>query len=126
MYVKIESDRLNFHRQNQDKIRSELYQGLQDAVLRGDNNPKHIGRRIVLPSMFIGSPRDMMQRYQDAMALLHIGRPDLFITMTCNPNWPEIQTLLFPGQKAQDRPDITGTLLLLIFLFFTYYFFANL
>jgi hypothetical protein len=108
MYVKIESNRLNFHRHNQDKIRSELYQGLQDAIARGDNNPRYIGQRIVLPATFIGSPRDMMQRYQDAMALLRIGKPDLFITMTCNPNWSEIQTLLLSGQKAQDRPDITG------------------
>ena len=60
----------------------------------------------------------MMQRYQDAMALLHVGKPDLFITKTCNPSWPEIQALLLPGQKAQDRPDITGTLLL---LFYPYY-----
>jgi len=42
------------------------------------------------------------------MALVRIGKPDLFITMTCNPKWPEIQTLLFPRQKAKDRPDITG------------------
>ncbi|CAJ0765654.1 20582_t:CDS:2, partial [Entrophospora sp. SA101] len=85
-----------------------LYQSLQDAVLHGDNNPQHIGQRILLPSVFIGSPRDMMQRYQDAMALMHIGRPDLFITMTCNPNWQGIQILLQPGQRAQDRPDITA------------------
>jgi len=116
MYVKIESDHLNFHRQNQNKIRSDLYQGLQDAVLHGDNNPQHIGQRILLPSVFIGSPRDMMQRYQDAMALMHIGRPDLFITMTCNPNWQEIQILLQPGQRAQDRPDITGTFFIILLL----------
>ncbi|CAJ0643332.1 9279_t:CDS:2 [Entrophospora sp. SA101] len=92
---------------DEDKIRSELYQGLQDAILHGDNIPEHVGRRIVLPATFIGSPRDMIQRYQDAMALLHIGKPDLFITMSCNPNWPEIQALLLPGQMAQDQPDIT-------------------
>ncbi|CAG8840467.1 18828_t:CDS:1, partial [Gigaspora margarita] len=52
MYVKIEANRLNFHRKN----RSNLYQGLRDAVLNGDNNPKHISHRIVLPSTFIGGP----------------------------------------------------------------------
>ncbi|KAL5723595.1 DNA helicase [Ranunculus cassubicifolius] len=35
------------------------------------------------------------------------GKPDLFVTMTCNPNWKEIQDELYPGQTAQDRPDIT-------------------
>lgn len=34
------------------------------------------------------------------------GKPDLFITMTCNPKWPEIQEALLPGQTANDRPDI--------------------
>ncbi|CAJ0900671.1 11503_t:CDS:2 [Entrophospora sp. SA101] len=73
--------------------------------MHGDNNPSHIGHRILLPASFIGSPRDMIQQYQDAMALLRAGKPDLFITMTCNPNWMEIQA----GQKAQDQPDITET-----------------
>ena len=34
------------------------------------------------------------------------GRPDLFITFTCNPKWPEIQGALQPGEVAEDRFDI--------------------
>jgi len=34
------------------------------------------------------------------------GRPNLFITLTCNPNWPEILEQLLPGQTAFDRGDI--------------------
>ncbi|XP_063987812.1 uncharacterized protein LOC135167977 isoform X2 [Diachasmimorpha longicaudata] len=51
-----------------------------------------------------------MQEYiQDAMTYVrHYGRPDLFITFTCNPNWQEIQTLLLPGQQAIHRHDITA------------------
>ncbi|XP_043476309.1 uncharacterized protein LOC122507578 [Leptopilina heterotoma] len=49
----------------------------------------------------------MMQQYQDSMAIVaRHGRPDLFITMTCNPNWKEIQENLFLHQTAADRPDI--------------------
>lgn len=49
----------------------------------------------------------MNQRYQDAMSLVQkYGKPDIFLTMTCNPNWEEIKTELFPGQVAQDRPDL--------------------
>ncbi|KAL3810378.1 hypothetical protein ACJIZ3_000028 [Penstemon smallii] len=67
----------------------------------------HVGRRTVLPSSFVGSPRDMYQRYQDAMAIVQkFGKPDIFLTMTCNPNWKEIQEQLLPGQTAQDRPDL--------------------
>lgn len=65
------------------------------------------GRRIVLPTSFIGGPRDMKARFQDAMALVQtMGKPDLFITVTCNPDWTEIRNNLLPGQSAQDRPDM--------------------
>jgi hypothetical protein len=36
------------------------------------------------------------------------GRPDLFITFTCNPKWPEITAELEPGQTARDRPDLVA------------------
>ena len=35
-------------------------------------------------------------------------KPDLFITMTCNPHWPEIQSELAEGQSPQDRPDVVA------------------
>ncbi|KAK8940520.1 hypothetical protein KSP39_PZI009962 [Platanthera zijinensis] len=38
----------------------------------------------------------------------HYGRPDIFLTMTCNSSWPEITDSLYPGQTAQDRPDIVA------------------
>ncbi|KAL6219754.1 hypothetical protein ACLB2K_007513 [Fragaria x ananassa] len=67
----------------------------------------NVCRRTILPSTFVRSPRDMYQRYQDAMALVQkYGRQDLFITMTCNPNWEEIKSELLPGQTSQDRPDL--------------------
>jgi hypothetical protein len=51
----------------------------------------------------------MQQRYQDAMAIVRkFGKPDLFITMTCNPHWLEIAAELLAGQKAEDRPDIVA------------------
>ena len=41
------------------------------------------------------------------MALVRkYGKPDVFLTMTCNPNWEEITRELENGQTAQDRPDI--------------------
>jgi hypothetical protein len=47
--------------------------------------------------------------YQDAMALVRkFGKPDLFVTMTCNPKWEEIVRELLPGQTAQDRPDLVA------------------
>jgi hypothetical protein len=34
------------------------------------------------------------------------GRPDLFLTFTCNPAWSEIKDHLFKGQSPKDRPDL--------------------
>ena len=57
----------------------------------------------------------MCQQYQDAMAICRkYGRPDLFITMTCNPNWTEIGQNLHPGQRAADRPDIVDRVSLIL------------
>ncbi|KAL6196751.1 hypothetical protein ACLB2K_032365 [Fragaria x ananassa] len=106
-YVKIETQKLRYIRSNQPNLRRELYNGLRDSLNVGENSAGNVGRRTILPSTFIGSPRDMHQRYQDAMTLVQkYGKPDIFLTMTCNPNWEEITTELLPGQVAQDRPDL--------------------
>ena len=34
------------------------------------------------------------------------GKPDLFITFTCNPLWTEITSSLLINQKASDRPHL--------------------
>jgi hypothetical protein len=96
--------RLNFLRFNQKRVRAENYKDLQDAVrIHNINNENGItlnlantGRRFILPSTFIGGPRSMHQLYHDAMALVrYYGKPDCFITMTCNPKWPELGKLKF-------------------------------
>ena len=49
----------------------------------------------------------MTQLFQGAMAICrHFHKPDLFLTMTANPKWPEIIQSLFSGQTATDCPDI--------------------
>ncbi|KAL7137613.1 hypothetical protein ABFS83_10G105100 [Erythranthe nasuta] len=109
MYIKLETTRLDYCRHNQSNLRSELYQGIMKSVQQGETRGSEVGKRIILPPSFIGGPRDMRRRYLDALALVQrFGKPDFFITMTCNPEWAEIQENLYPGQKAQDRPDLTS------------------
>ncbi|UYV77959.1 hypothetical protein LAZ67_15003037 [Cordylochernes scorpioides] len=106
MYVKIETERLLFIRLNQTKLRSENYIHLRDAIAT-DENPNDLRKMIILPATFAGSPRHMHEYAQDAMTYVRVyGRPDLFITFTCNPRWEEIRELLLPGQSPSDRPDI--------------------
>ena len=41
------------------------------------------------------------------MSIVHrYGKPDLFITMTCYPNWKEISENFEHYETAIDRPDI--------------------
>lgn len=51
----------------------------------------------------------MNQNFLDALAICRaIGHPDIFLTMTANSKWPEIQQMLdhTPGLTADDAPDI--------------------
>ena len=107
MYIKIESSRLDYIRNHQKEIRADLYQGLVDCLLAGEYRGNAVGRRTILPGSFTGGGRDKKRRYYDATALVQkYGKPDIFLTMTCNPNWDEILSELEPGQTPQDRPEL--------------------
>ncbi|XP_031107327.1 uncharacterized protein LOC116012010 [Ipomoea triloba] len=109
-YTMVESGRLQYIRNNQKALRCEAYKGLSDALTRGEVDTNKQGKRIILPSTFTGGARYMIQNYQDAMAICrHKGYPNLFITFTCNPKWPEIQRYMDKcNLNAEDRPDIVS------------------
>ncbi|XP_071688512.1 uncharacterized protein [Rutidosis leptorrhynchoides] len=112
-FTAVEEQRLKWVRAHQNDLRIDLYHNICDAVTRGDTKASSIGKRIVLPSSHTRSPRYMIQNYQDAMALCReYDNPDLFITFTSNPRWPEVEGMLcyIEGQKAPDRPDIVARL----------------
>ncbi|VDM97497.1 unnamed protein product, partial [Onchocerca ochengi] len=88
--------------------RSEEYIHLRDAVVN-DGNTTNIGRLTILPSSYAGNPRHMHEYAQDAIAYIRqYGRSDLFITLTCNSAWEDIQNLLLPRQSTMDRHDNTA------------------
>ena len=76
----------------------------------GDTTDIHeLGQHIILPSPYIGGPRHMTQRFQDAMAIAHYFRKvDIFHTMTTNPRWKEIEDELLLGQTSYDHPDLVA------------------
>ena len=107
-YTMIESERMSFNKKNNKELRSETYSRLAKLAENPESGVKLRGRKVVLPSSFTGSPRYMMQNYLDAMTICKFyGYPDLFITFTCNPNWPEINRFMAArGLKSEDRPDV--------------------
>jgi hypothetical protein len=51
---------LKYLRLNLKKLCANLYQGLQDAIVSGDNSVATIGQWIILPSSFTANPRHMV------------------------------------------------------------------
>lgn len=107
--MKVEKDRIQFVKQNQAKIRAETYSELVDYLdTTAHAADARVGKIVILPFTLGGSPRNMMQHYQDAMGIVRkFGKPDLFITITCNPNWREIKENFLPGQQPSNRRDLT-------------------
>ncbi|XP_029154989.1 uncharacterized protein LOC114928055, partial [Nylanderia fulva] len=106
-YMKTEANRLNYIKLNQPQLRAELYSGLMDHLdNRAQNEGITVGVPVILPSSFMGSPRNMQERYQDAMSLVRkYGKPDIFLTMTCNPQCPEIKDNL-DGCQIEGLPHL--------------------
>ncbi|XP_076065324.1 uncharacterized protein LOC143039331 [Oratosquilla oratoria] len=109
-YVKIESNRLHYFERNQHEIRKE-----RSDILKGDNPLEGRGQRILLPRTYIGGPRYMIERQQDALTFVsNYGSPDFFITFTMNPKWEELTKairLTGPGVASSnpcDRPDLVS------------------
>jgi hypothetical protein len=108
-YSEVKGQQLGWVRLNQTTLRANQYKGMVDAMQQDGANSTNFGRMVVLPATFAGSPHHMNRLYQDSMALVRkFGKPDLFISMTCNSNWPEILHELRPGEEANGRPDLTS------------------
>ncbi|XP_035838928.1 uncharacterized protein LOC110907105 [Helianthus annuus] len=107
-YTMIESERLNFIRFQQHDLRSDTYESIRKLRSNGQQDLSKVGKRIFLPSSFTGGSRYMMQNYLDAMAICKwYGYPDFFITITCNPKWPEVERFLKDTNlNPEDRPGI--------------------
>lgn len=91
----IEQTRLWWFRKNQTILRNELYSNICDSVRQGDSSTSNVGQSVILPAGYVGSKRYMQQKFQDALPVCrHVGHPDVFLTMTRNPVWDEIQKMM--------------------------------
>ena len=106
--VRIEKDRMDFVVFNQKQMCSDRYNNVTELMnKKAIEEDLPLGRKIILPSSIQGTPRWQNEQYQDAMTIVsRMHGSDLFVTMTCNPNWPEIVDNLFPGQVSTFRPEL--------------------
>ncbi|XP_074327785.1 uncharacterized protein LOC141665699 [Apium graveolens] len=110
-FAAIEQYRLDWISTHQTTIRADLYNSVRDALSKGDHDPMHVGKAVILPASFTGSQQYMSQYFKDSLAICRaIGHPSLFLTMTCNSKWPEIQEMLklLPNVDPVDAPDIVS------------------
>lgn len=64
------------------------------------HSPTQTGRRCDIPSSVRGSPQYRRLKVDTGMCHIYrFGSPTLFITVTANPFWEEIQSNLLPGQQ---------------------------
>ncbi|KAF8057328.1 hypothetical protein N665_1258s0009 [Sinapis alba] len=107
-YTTIESNRLRYLRMNQKSLRSNSFDSIQQSGNDGKKDMHDQGSQFLLPATFVGGKRYMKNMYLDAMAICkYFGFPDLFITFTYNPKWPEITRYVQPRNlNPDDIPDI--------------------
>ncbi|XP_074373634.1 uncharacterized protein LOC141713983 [Apium graveolens] len=113
-FTAMEQYKLDWIRDNQTTIRSDLYQNIRDALQKGDSNPENVGKARILPASFTGSKRCMNQYFKDALAICRtLGHPSLILTMTTNTKWPEIQRMLkfLHVVDVFDAPDVVARVL---------------
>ncbi|XP_024976216.1 uncharacterized protein LOC112514116 [Cynara cardunculus var. scolymus] len=100
--------RLDIPRREQKVLRCETYDAPCNVQEQGEWDVSNIGQRVILPYSFTGRAWYMMQNYLDAMSLCKwYGYPDLFLSMTCNPKWPEVRRFVKDTcLNPEDSPDI--------------------
>jgi hypothetical protein len=77
-----------------------------DSLLMGEEEISP-NENIYLPASFLGSCRWTSEQVGDSLAIAaQCGEPTTFVTITCNPEWPEITSQLRPGQNWSDAPIV--------------------
>jgi hypothetical protein len=110
-WAQVESRAAMFHRQpsQQAKYRVGRKCAIDDQLQCEGGDVREASVPLILPSNFVGSSKWYHMLYMDAMALpMRFNKPDLFITMTCNPRWTEIQDALPPRSHWRHHPDLVA------------------
>ena len=108
LWARIELNNILWYKEHQKEIKAEMYLTLE---LLDDETQKEAGKKTILPQNAQGTPRWYKKIYLDGMAMvIRLGKPGIFLTMTCNPNWKEIKESLaaigHPNDPSFCHPDI--------------------
>lgn len=101
MFSRVEDEKLNYiYRGRSQQFRDRNPQTQEDEDSHFD---------VRLPASFLGSREWISEETADSLALAReYGRGTFLMTMTTNPHWPEIESMLRPGQSAADVPIVVA------------------
>lgn len=107
-FIKSQAELFYFLRQRTTMGRRDTLEELEGYV-RGERGDR-VGSAVkLLPSTVVGSPRWYQARLAEAKAITaRAGLPTYLLTVTCNPEWKELQENKGPSQKVEDRPDLVA------------------
>ena len=124
-YIKMEKYAFQWHKYNQSQILgvngnpdevNEEYNNDEREEFKGNEPNKTIDKDreissnsspTFLSESFTGGPRHLKKLARNALTIVSdLGSPTVFITATCNKNWPEIKFMLHEGQAPVQRPDV--------------------
>ncbi len=102
-FCKMKAERLSYLRHNQQSLRAENYTALRELL--GDSEGRNdaseavrSGRLVVLPCTSIGGERYVRQKMHNIIATSNkMGHPDIFVTMTCNPELARVSKIPLTG-----------------------------
>ena len=108
-FARDESRKLQYHRQKVNTKRQANYRDLMQNVNFNSSTGSNHGKKVMLSSSYYGGVRWYRQKNMESLSIFRRKRrPDLFITITCDPKHSDIQNALPKHQKAEDRPDIVA------------------
>eukprot|EP00980_Cylindrotheca_fusiformis_P006029 scaffold1294_cov78-Cylindrotheca_fusiformis.AAC.1 len=97
---------LKFYRQ---RMQTRLYPISSKGIKSFSVQPDEGFQYKYLPQSHQGSPRYYQNQYLNTMNCVNLICPGTyFITMTANPNWPEIVKSLHENEEWQECPDIVA------------------
>jgi hypothetical protein len=107
--AKIEDSEMKFQASHQKELRADSYDKIKRAQQEGYTGTlgRSFSKPQVLSKSIRSSPAQKAAKYKDFVAAFRYhGGVDAFVTITANPNWPEVLSALKPGFTPQDRVDI--------------------
>ena len=80
---------------------------INDKFSSSNENNKETSTFVILPASFQGSARYLNSLAESAFAVVgEKGKATFFITLTTNPEWPEIQDKLHENKSPYDSPFV--------------------